>query len=311
MISVRELTKLYGNFTAVRSLSFDVGVGEMLGLVGPNGAGKTTTLRCLAGIIAPSQRIGRPSRGTTFSASRSRQSARWRSFPTSRICSTTSRSKSICASSRGCMASPTSTRAFRSLLDELELTEKRRSLPGELSRGMRQKLAIACGLLHSPSALILDEPLTGLDPGRHSPHARDDCRARGRGCRGDPELAPAAISSRSCARSCSSLRRGECVAYGTIDEIIATQPGARRPVARGRLPRADRAIGTRRVNAFLYLIWSSARNRFCRAVGRACGARATRPRSLVGALLHLGVSLSAGRTAAALRRRFCSASRPR
>ena len=54
MISVRELTKLYGSFTAVRSISFDVGVGEVLGLVGPNGAGKTTTLRCLAGIIAPS-----------------------------------------------------------------------------------------------------------------------------------------------------------------------------------------------------------------------------------------------------------------
>src|SRR6187401_1196465 len=55
MISVRGLTKLYGDFTAVRSISFDVGVGEILGLVGPNGAGKTTTLRCLSGIIAPTR----------------------------------------------------------------------------------------------------------------------------------------------------------------------------------------------------------------------------------------------------------------
>src|SRR5581483_8965569 len=54
MIAVRELTKLYGDFTAVRSISFDVGAGEVLGLVGPNGAGKTTTLRCLAGIISAS-----------------------------------------------------------------------------------------------------------------------------------------------------------------------------------------------------------------------------------------------------------------
>jgi len=48
VIQVRDLGKLYGTFTAVRALSFDVGVGEVLGLVGPNGAGKTTTLRCLA-----------------------------------------------------------------------------------------------------------------------------------------------------------------------------------------------------------------------------------------------------------------------
>src|SRR5581483_6030252 len=53
MIAVRELTKLYGGFTAVQSISFDVAAGEVLGLVGPNGAGKTTTLRCLAGIINP------------------------------------------------------------------------------------------------------------------------------------------------------------------------------------------------------------------------------------------------------------------
>jgi len=55
MIVVRALTKLYGSFTAVRSISFDVGPGEILGLVGPNGAGKTTTLRCVAGIISPSR----------------------------------------------------------------------------------------------------------------------------------------------------------------------------------------------------------------------------------------------------------------
>jgi ABC-2 type transport system ATP-binding protein len=53
---------------------------------------------------------------------------------------------------------------LEALLTELELLPRRHALPGELSRGMKQKLAIACGLIHSPSALLLDEPLTGLDP---------------------------------------------------------------------------------------------------------------------------------------------------
>src|SRR6476620_1104828 len=54
MITVHDLTRNYGDFTAVDHISFSVAPGEVLGLVGPNGAGKTTTLRCLAGIIAPS-----------------------------------------------------------------------------------------------------------------------------------------------------------------------------------------------------------------------------------------------------------------
>jgi len=109
------------------------------------------------------------------------------------------------------------------LLTELELTEKRRSLPGELSRGMRQKLAIACGLLHSPNVLILDEPLTGLDPAGIR-RMRETISARA--------TAGAAVILSShllhlVEELCTKLlvvRRGECVAYGTIDEIIARQP---------------------------------------------------------------------------------------
>jgi ABC-2 type transport system ATP-binding protein len=222
MIEVRELAKLYGNFTAVRSLSFDVGVGEVLGLVGPNGAGKTTTLRCLAGIIAPS-------RGSVSIAGHDIQ-------------------REPIEAKRALAFIPDEPHLFEylsveehlrfiarlygvididarlpSLLDELELAEKRRSLPGELSRGMRQKLAIACGLLHSPSALILDEPLTGLDPAGIR-RMRQTISARA--------AAGAAVILSShllhlVEELCTKLlvvRRGECVAYGTIDEIITRSP---------------------------------------------------------------------------------------
>src|SRR5204863_9512036 len=108
-------------------------------------------------------------------------------------------------------------------VDEMGLSEKALSLRGELSRGMRRTLAIACGLLREPSALSLDDPLPGLDPaGMRRMRARISARA-GRG-------AAVILSSHRLnlvEELCSKLlvlRQGECVAYGTIDEIIATRP---------------------------------------------------------------------------------------
>jgi ABC-2 type transport system ATP-binding protein len=109
------------------------------------------------------------------------------------------------------------------LIDELELTEKRRALPGELSRGMKQKLAIACGLLHRPGTLILDEPLTGLDPGGMK-KLRATIVARAQ------DGAAVILSSHLlhlveelCTRVLV-IRRGRCVALGTLEEIIAERP---------------------------------------------------------------------------------------
>src|SRR6267142_4209541 len=148
MIQVEGLTKLYGDFVAVNELSFSVQPGQVLGLVGPNGAGKTSTLRCLAGIIPAS-------RGTI------------------RICGHEMAADPI-AAKRELAFLTDEPRLFdyltvqqhlnftariyqvenyeaigKQLLEELELANKVNSMPGELSRGMKQKLAIACGLLHS------------------------------------------------------------------------------------------------------------------------------------------------------------------
>jgi ABC-2 type transport system ATP-binding protein len=163
MIEVEGLTKTYGSFVAVNDLSFSVQPGEVLGLVGPNGAGKTTTLRCLVGIIAPA-------RGEI------------------RICGHSLKSEPLSAK-QNLSFLPDEPRLFEyltvrehlqftariygvrdfrpvsdALLQELELSEKADALPAELSRGMKQKLVIACGLLHSPAVILFDEPLTGLDP---------------------------------------------------------------------------------------------------------------------------------------------------
>jgi len=163
MIQVEGLTKLYGEFVAVNDLSFAVQPAEVLGLVGPNGAGKTTTLRCMAGIIPPTRgRIsvcGHDLVQDPIAAKR--QLALFTDEP--RLFDYLTVQQHLAFTARIYQVSGYEPLANQ-LIEELELVEKRNSLPVELSRGMKQKLAIACGLLHAPKVIYFDEPLTGLDP---------------------------------------------------------------------------------------------------------------------------------------------------
>ncbi len=163
MIEVEGLTKLYGDFTAVSELSFAVQPGQVMGLVGPNGAGKTTTLRCLAGIIPPTHgniRIcGHELARDPVAAKQ--QLAFFTDEP--RLFEYLTVDQHLAFTARIYRVANYEQLA-RPLLEELEIADKRDKLPGELSRGMKQKLAIACGLLHAPRVIFFDEPLTGLDP---------------------------------------------------------------------------------------------------------------------------------------------------
>lgn len=163
MIATDGLTKLYGDFAAVRDLSFAVRPGEVMGLVGPNGAGKTTTLRCLAGIIPPTS-------GTVIIAGHDmafdpiaakRELAFFPDEP--RLFDYLTVRQHLEFSARLYQVKDARERAEQ-LLETLDLLERADQLPAELSRGMKQKVAIACGFMHRPQVMFFDEPLTGLDP---------------------------------------------------------------------------------------------------------------------------------------------------
>jgi ABC-2 type transport system ATP-binding protein len=163
VISLRNLTKTYGSARAVDGLSLDVAPGEIVGLIGPNGAGKTSTLRCIAGIHRPTtgsvlidgHDLGRePVEAKRRIAFIGDEPHLFEHLTVMEHLRLTGRIYGV---------ADIDARAAE-WLNTLELTGRETSLPSELSRGMKQKAALACALVRDPRALVLDEPLTGLDP---------------------------------------------------------------------------------------------------------------------------------------------------
>ena len=163
MIQVHQLTKMYGPRVAVDALTFSVQPGEIVGMVGPNGAGKTTTLRAIAGVHPPT--MGRILVGghdiVADSVAAKRQLALVPDEP--HLFGSLTVWEHLRFTAAVYRVSEWEPRAM-ALLQELEMEDRRDSMADELSRGMRQKVAVACALLHEPSVLMFDEPLTGLDP---------------------------------------------------------------------------------------------------------------------------------------------------
>ena len=161
--SVEHLKRTYGTFTAVDDLSFEVQAGEIVGLIGPNGAGKTTTLRTLAGILRPTSGHVRID-GYDLVEHAIEAKRRLAFMPDEpHLFEYLTVEEHLRLVARLYSVSDFDGRA-RALIEELELKGKEQSLPGELSRGMRQKVVIACGLVRNATTLLFDEPLTGLDP---------------------------------------------------------------------------------------------------------------------------------------------------
>jgi ABC-2 type transport system ATP-binding protein len=166
-ITLDRVTKKYGETVAVRELSFSVQAGEMFGLIGPDGAGKTTTIRLMCGLLrvdAGSVRMldrdpVKQHRDVTQSVGYLSQ--RFSLYGDLTI----DENIAFFAEIHGLRTSDKAISERRTRLLELtQLTPFRDRLADQLSGGMKQKLALACTLVHEPKIILLDEPTTGVDP---------------------------------------------------------------------------------------------------------------------------------------------------
>ncbi len=220
LLEVSGLSKRYGNLVAVDGVTFSVAPGEVLGLVGPNGAGKTTTLRCAAGILpAGAGRVAIAGHDVAREPVLAKQQLAFLPDEPRLFDYLTVREHLNFTARLYRVADWES--LVGPLLAELELDGKEKALPGELSRGMKQKLAIACAFLHSPRVILLDEPLTGLDPiGIRRMKASLKKRSEeGAALVLSSHLLP--LVEELCDRVLV-IAHGRTVALGTLDEIRAT-----------------------------------------------------------------------------------------
>jgi ABC-2 type transport system ATP-binding protein len=163
VVRVSGLTRRYEDLVAVREASFEVRRGEMFGLIGPDGAGKTTTLRVVLGLLAA--HAGEVSTCGLDPWKESDEVARRIGYLSQRF---SLYGDLTVDENVGFFADIHGIRGWQArrdeLLDMLRMTPFRKRLADRLSGGMKQKLALACTLVHTPELLVLDEPTTGVDP---------------------------------------------------------------------------------------------------------------------------------------------------
>jgi ABC-2 type transport system ATP-binding protein len=164
-IDARELTKKFGDFTAVDNITFDVAAGDVFGFLGANGAGKTTAIRMLVGLLEPTSGEGHVA-GFDIIRQRSeiRKSIGYMSQRFSLYADMTIRENIRLYGTIYEMSDQAIAEGTERLLGTLGLSERADALVGTLPLGWKQKLAFLVAMLHSPQIVFLDEPTGGVDP---------------------------------------------------------------------------------------------------------------------------------------------------
>ncbi len=221
MIAVHDLVKKYGTFTAVNGVSLDVRPGEIHGFLGPNGAGKTTTIRMIAGLLKPtSGRILVNGHDLALNPDRAKASLGFipdRPFLYEKL--TAGEFLRFHGGLYG-LDGPATGGRVREMLDLFELGRWEQELVESFSHGMKQRLVMCAAFLHLPEAVLVDEPMVGLDP-RGARLIKEVFRTmRGRGVAILMSTHTLEVAQEMCDRI-SIILQGRIIASGTVPEVLA------------------------------------------------------------------------------------------
>ncbi len=276
MVAVEQLTRRFGPVTAVQNLTFEIGRGEIVGMLGPNGAGKTTTLRMIAGYLCPSagsirvaglsvlddpvgvrRRIGYlPEHAALYPEMRVEEYLRY----------------------RAALKGVTSRRVAARVAEAAEMcgvADVRRRIIGQLSKGYRQRVALADALVHEPQLLILDEPTLGLDPNQIR-QARELIRTLA--ARHTILLSSHILPEveMTCHRVLI-LHCGRLLAQGPVETLAASLRGRRRVVVQLRAPAEEACAALARLADGAGVRWEDAGGGWGEARFEAAGEGDPRP----------------------------------
>jgi len=214
-ISVKHLTKRYGDRTVVDDVSLDVKAGEIMGFLGPNGSGKTTTIRMMCGLLEPDGGEGKVLGRDIL---RDRVEIKRRvGYMTQRFSFyedlTIEENLRFVAGLYGM-----GHEAVRETLEDLGLASRKAQLAGALSGGWKQRLALAACIMHKPDLLMLDEPTAGVDP-KARRDFWDEIHALAHGGLTVLVSTHYMDEAERCHRI-SYISYGQLIAQGTVDEVV-------------------------------------------------------------------------------------------
>lgn len=221
MLQVRGISKDFRKFRAVDNLSFDINPGEIVGLLGPNGAGKTTAMRCITGILRKNEGqvlINGFDLDTEMSKAKAGM-AFVPELPSLYELLTVQETMKFVAMCYDTM--DVFNTHNEELLSRYHLSDKKKELVATLSKGMRQKLSIACAMVHRANVFLFDEPIIGVDPAGVAEIKQDFMDARSRGASILVSTHLLDVAEKLCDRVVI-LAKGRKLFEGTPDELRAT-----------------------------------------------------------------------------------------